>query len=167
MSVRYRLHSAPGSSTFKHLRLWILIWDYELQTYEFLFFWISLLMSPSRYRWFQVIPARSRWLKLVLGSSSLFKVVQFVPPFCVYKNCNRETKRSQRNEISLNLLFCDYFSKIFTHYLGNLVQIQSNVHHVREYQPTKEKYALGLVFLFRRTDVYLIVNITQYCKNKT
>ena len=85
--------------------------SFLVSSYEFLLFCVSLLQSPSRYRWFQVVPARSRWFKLVLSGSSSFLL------FVYTEIVNRETKRSQHNEISLNLLLCDYFSTIFTHYL--------------------------------------------------
>ena len=35
---------------------------------------------------------------------------------------------------------------------GNLIQIQSNLHHSRQYQPTKENNQVGLVF-FSGTDI--------------
>ena len=82
---------------------WDMVLHVQFLPMNFFFVSVSSLLSPYRYRWFQVVPARSRWFQLV-------------PPFSMYENTNnRETKRSQHNKISLNLLFCYYFSTIFIH----------------------------------------------------
>ena len=82
---------------------WGMVLHAQFLPMNFFFVSVSLLLSPYRYRWFQVVPACSRWFQLV-------------PPFSMYENSNnRETKRSQRNDNLLNLLFCYYFSAIFTH----------------------------------------------------
>ena len=96
---------------------WEMVLHVQFLPMNFFFFCVNSLLSPSRYRWFQVVPARSRWFKLLLVVPARSSWFQLVPPFSIYENCIRETKRSQRNEISLNLLFCDYFSTIFIHYL--------------------------------------------------
>ena len=62
-----------------------------------LFFCLSSLLSPYRYRWFQVVPARSRWFQLVPNSSSSFQLVparsrwfRLVPRFSMYFNVNNK-----------------------------------------------------------------------------
>ena len=55
---------------------WVMVLHVQfLPIIFFFFFCVSPLLSPSLYRWFQVIPACSRWFQLVLGSSSSFQVV--------------------------------------------------------------------------------------------
>ena len=87
---------------------WGMVLHTQFLPINFFFVCVSSLLSPYRSRQFQ----------LVLGGSSSFQVVppcsrwlQLVPTFSMYENSNnRATKRNQHNEISLNLLFCYYFS---------------------------------------------------------
>ena len=123
----------------------VVMLSFLVSSYEFLLC-VSSLQSPSCYRWFQVVPARSRSFKLVLSGSSSFLLLVYT------EIVNRETKRSQHNEISLNLLLCDYFSTIFTHYLEILSKYN---------QIYIMAYNIGLVFSFSGTDVYWIANIMQ------
>ena len=93
VSARYRFLFIPGGSTCKHLVLfvtitvanvvfcWAMVFHVQFLPINFLFFCVSSLLSPSRSRWFQVVPAHSRWFSLLQSSSSSF----LVPRFSMYE----------------------------------------------------------------------------------
>ena len=66
---------------------WLFLLDNDVVrticSYEFLDFYDSSLLNPSRSRWFQVVPARSWCFQLVPGGSSSFLILvcSFVFPF--------------------------------------------------------------------------------------
>ena len=60
---------------------WAMILYAQFLSWNFLFFRVSSLLSPSRYRWFHLVPGGSSWFKLIPGGSGLF---QLVPRFSMY-----------------------------------------------------------------------------------